>query len=95
MWPQHCGKSRNVRFFLGGKRGGGKAGNSLPLIDVLSVLRLFMLAVVRRPLFTCRLMFPGICARALAEWISSSILPEPLRKLDVDKTFAQSTQLKS
>ena len=48
-------------------------------------LRLFLTAVVGRPLSACMLMFSGIYARTrVGEWMSSSILSESLRKRDAD-----------
>ena len=72
--------------------GGGKAENYF-IINLLRFLHLFLIVVVGRPLSACRVMFSGIYAQAhVSEWMSSSILPELLRKCDIDKKwFAQST----
>ena len=66
------------------------------IINLLWILRSFMIALVGRPLSAFRLMFSGIYARGLvSEWMSSSILPEPLRKRDIDKNGLRGVQLKS
>ena len=68
---------------------GGKVENYF-IINLLRILCVFLIAVVGRPLVgrplsACRLIFSGIYARAqVSEWMSSSILPEPLRKRGVD-----------
>ena len=82
-----AGKTENCFFFAV-----GNAENYF-IINLLRILRLFLIAVVGRHLSACRLMFSGIDALAqVSEWMPSSILPEPLRKRDVDKKwFVQST----
>ena len=56
----------------------------------------FLIAVVGRPLSARRLMFSGIYARTqISEWMSSSILPKPLRKRDVDKNGLRKVRVKS
>ena len=86
---QNCGKSRKLR-----KCSGGKAENRF-IINLLRILPLFLFAVAGRPLSACRLTFSGIYARAqVSEWMSSSILPEPLRKHHVDKNGLLKVQLK-
>ena len=55
-------------------------------VILLRTSRLFLFDGIGRPLSTCRLEFSGMYARAsVSEWMSSFILPEPLRKRDVDK----------
>ena len=62
---------------------GGNAENYF-IINWLWILRLFLVAVVVRPLSACTLMLSAIYTRAQeSEWISFSILPEPLRKRNV------------
>ena len=66
------------------------------IISLFRILHLSLLAVLGRPLFASRLMFSGIYARAyVSEWISSSILPEPLHKRDFDKNGLQKAQNES
>ena len=56
------------------------------MINLLRILRLFPINVVVTLLPARRLMFSGIYARAqVSEWMPSSILPESLRKRDVEK----------
>ena len=51
----------------------GKAENYF-IINLLRILHLFLLAVVGRLLFACRLLFSGIYAQSqVSEWISSSM----------------------
>ena len=88
--PQNCGKSRKLWKSFGGK------AERYFIINLLRILRLFLIAVVGRPLSARWLMFFGIYARTqVSEWMSSSILPEPLRKRDVDKNGLDKVHLKS
>ena len=74
---------------------GGKVENYF-IIKLFRILRWFLISVVKRPLSACRLMFSDICAQAqVSEWMSSSVLPEPLHKRDVDKNGLRKVQPKS
>ena len=88
--PEHYVESRKLwKLFW------GKVENYF-IISLLRILRLFLLVVVGEPSFACRLMFPGIYARVqVSERISSFILPEALRKRDVDQNGLRKVQLKS
>ena len=57
-WPEKCGKSRKLFFFVG-----SKAENYF-INNLLRILRLFLIAVVGRHLSACRFMFSGIYSLA-------------------------------
>ena len=78
---------------------GGRAENYFR-INLLSVLRLFLIAVVGRRLSAYKLVFSGTTRAQVSEGMSSSILPEArkrnttLRKRDVDENGLRKVQLK-
>ena len=78
--PQNCKTLRKPGFFWGR----GRQTENYFEINLLRILRLFLIAMAGRPLTECRLIFSSVYARAeVSEWTSSSILPEPLRKRDI------------
>ena len=86
-------QSPKLQIFCGEWVEGGSKTENYFVINLFRILRWFLIVVVGRPLSVCRLMFSEIYAQAqVSEWISSSILLEPLRKRDVDLAYyGQST----
>ena len=81
------GKPKTVEIVLGQSR-------KLLYNQFAKNFALFLLAAVGGPSFAYRLMFSGICARAqVSEWISSSVLPEPLCKHHADRNGLRKVQL--